>query len=236
MDFVRERTAELDKGFGENGNYVYFDLNGVTDGSWATVTVISELGETLTVRDISGNGYMTEPAGKKFYCWNTQPDGSGVNYMVGDPYPLTKEENVFYAVWKTQAEIDAIEAAAALLAADKEAFETAKTEAAAEADAKAEETDSAAAKQLIADAKAQIEALVFDETKTLEENISAAKEILAALDTALAAQREADAAAREPVTEPTIDEGDSDESFLQLLLRLLRMVIDFFRGLFRTGK
>ena len=120
MGFVRDRTAELSKGLGANGAYLYYDVNGANSGSWATVSVISEIGDSVTVRNITGNGTVNPPSGKKFYCWNTAADGSGTAYFPGDTLILAGECTVLYAVWKTQAEIDAI-AAAAQLAADRAA-------------------------------------------------------------------------------------------------------------------
>ena len=78
------------------------------------------------------------------------------------------------------------------LKADKEAFDAYKAEQKTAADALALDTDTESSKQLIADAKAAVEALAFDEAKTLEENKAAVDAIVAALVDALAAQRAAD--------------------------------------------
>jgi hypothetical protein len=232
--FVADRTAAMNKGLGANGVYVYYDVNGANSGSWATVSVISEIGERITVRAITGNGTVTPPSGKKFYEWNTAPDGSGDAYKPGDQLTLSGECTVLYAIWKTQAEIDAIEAAAAQLAADKAAFETAKTDALAAADAKAAPGDSAAAQKLIADAKAAIAALTYDESKPLAQNVAAATEILTGLDAALEAQRAADA----PPTEPADNGGGSSSgaSWWQIFLGFLRAFANYFRDLFRFGR
>ncbi len=231
--FVADRTAAMNKGLGANGAYVYYDVNGANSGSWATVSVISEIGERITVRAITGNGTVTPPSGKKFYEWNTAPDGSGDAYMPGDKLTLSGECTVLYAIWKTQAEIDAIEAAAAQLAADKAAFETAKTDALAAADAKAAPGDSAAAQKLIADAKAAIAALTYDESKTLAQNVAAATEILTGLDAALEAQRAADA----PPTEPADNGGGSSSgaSWWQIFLGFMRAFANYFRDPFCFG-
>ena len=89
--------------------------------------------------------------------------------------------------------------AAALLAADTAAFNAYKAEKAAALDALAKDGDSDASAALIADAKAEITALSYDESKTLEENKSAAdakKETVAALlSDSLTEQRAAEAAA-----------------------------------------
>ena len=110
MGFVSDRTAALNKGLGANGAYLYYDVNGANSGSWATVSVISEIGDSVTVRAITGNGTINPPSGKKFYSWNTAADGSGVSYIQGNELTLSGECTVLYAIWKTQAEIDAIEA------------------------------------------------------------------------------------------------------------------------------
>ena len=87
------------------------------------------------------------------------------------------------------------DAAAAQLAADNAAFETSTTAQEAAADALAEDGDSEASQQLIADAKAAIDALSYDETKTLDENKAIVDAIIDQLNADLTAQREADAAA-----------------------------------------
>ena len=82
--------------------------------------------------------------------------------------------------------------AAAQLAADKKAFEEYKAEQEDAAEAMAEDGDSQASQKLIADAVAAIDALTYDEAKTLAENKEAVDEIIDALKEDLAAQREAD--------------------------------------------
>ena len=189
--------------------------------------------ERLTVRDITGNGTVTPPSGKVFYCWNTVPDGSGDAYAPGDTLTLSGECTVLYAIWKTQAEIDAIEAAAQL-AEDKAAFEAAKADALAAADAKARTGDSAASQKLIADAKTAIAALTYDETHTLAQNKTEIQSILTDLDTALAAQREADAAAQNPgpTDNSNNNDNDSDGDYLHWLRQILQAIINFWRRVF----
>ena len=72
------------------------------------------------------------------------------------------------------------------------AFEAYKAEKKAAVEAMAQEGDSEAAQQIIADAAAAIEALTYDEAKTLDEN-KAAVDALANIADRLAAQRAADA-------------------------------------------
>ena len=86
----------------------------------------------------------------------------------------------------------AAQRAADKLAADKAAFEAYKAEKKAAVEAMGEEGDSEAAQQIIANAAAAIEALTYDEAKTLAENKAAADEIADIADR-LAAQRAADA-------------------------------------------
>ena len=84
--------------------------------------------------------------------------------------------------------------AADKLAADKAAFEVEKTTKQKAADALSEELDSDASKKLITDAKAAIEALTYDETKSLDENKAAIEAVITSLKTDLGTQRAEDLA------------------------------------------
>ncbi|MBQ1380534.1 MAG: hypothetical protein IIY79_00805, partial [Ruminococcus sp.] len=86
----------------------------------------------------------------------------------------------------------AADAAAAQLAADKAAFDAYKFNLVAAVQAMAQDGDSEAAAQIIADAAAAIALLDYDTAKTLDEN-KAAVDALADIAEALAAQRAADA-------------------------------------------
>ena len=108
LEFVTERTAVLCRGFGANGAYLYYDVNASTKGDWASVSPVSDIGESVTVRDITDNCTIAPSTGKIFYCWNTKADGSGENYFPGDNLTLKGECTVLYAIWKTQFEMDAI--------------------------------------------------------------------------------------------------------------------------------
>ena len=88
-----------------------------------------------------------------------------------------------------EAQRQADKEAADKLAADKQAFEAYKQGLLVAADALAREGDSDACKKLIADAKAAMEALAFDESKTLDENKAAVDALLAKLKKDLEAQR-----------------------------------------------
>jgi hypothetical protein len=98
-------------------------------------------------------------------------------------------------------------AADAQLAADKAAFEAYKAEKKAAVEAMAQEGDSEAAAQIIADAAAAIDALTYDEAKTLDEN-KAAVDALADIADALAAQRAAD---KDPGENPDTPATPADE-------------------------
>lgn len=100
VDFVRARTAGLDKGFGSNGAYVYYDKNGGISEEWALVSPILTVGETAIIRPVTGNGTITPPLGKAFAGWNTAADGSGESYLPGDVITLQDEATVLYAVWE----------------------------------------------------------------------------------------------------------------------------------------
>ena len=82
--------------------------------------------------------------------------------------------------------------AADQLAADKAAFEAYKAEQTAAVDALAEDGDSEASQKIIGDAKAAIEALEYDEAKTLDENKAAVDAVVAPVAATLDAQRAAD--------------------------------------------
>ena len=101
----------------------------------------------------------------------------------------------------------AAQRAADKLAADKAAFEAYKAEKKAAVEAMAEEGDSEAAQQIIADAAAAIEALTYDEAKTLDEN-KAAVDALADIADRLAAQRAAD---KDPGETPDTPATPADE-------------------------
>lgn len=200
-EFVDIRASALDRGFGENGAYLYYDVNGATSGKWSLVSEIKEIGDTVTLRKHTGNGTIAPPGGKEFYCWNTEADGSGINYFPGDTMVLEKEENIVYAIWKTQQELDEMAAAEKLLA-DKAEFEEVKRTAVAKARNMAQSDDSDASKKLVSDAEGAISAMVFDESKSLADNIKTINAVLTSLDADLLAQR---------LAESKVDEKDSPD-------------------------
>ncbi|MBR3553799.1 MAG: CotH kinase family protein [Clostridia bacterium] len=99
-EFVAGRTAALHTGFGETGACLHYDLNGAFSDEWALVTPISQVGDTLAVRKITGNGDITLPQGRVFDGWNTKADGSGKTYHPGDRITLTEEYTVLYAQFR----------------------------------------------------------------------------------------------------------------------------------------
>ena len=101
------RSAALDRGFGANRAYLYYDKNGAYSDNWGFVTKVTERGDTVTVKDISGSGTIKAPTDRKFCGWNTKADGSGTTYRPGETLTLSEEYTVLYAIWKTQTEIDA---------------------------------------------------------------------------------------------------------------------------------
>ena len=125
--------------------------------------------------------------------------------------------------------------AADQLAADKAAFNTYKTAAKAAAGDKIEDGDSAACRRLILNAKNAITALTYDESKTLDENKAAVDAILAKLDTDLAAQREADAAAPEEEEEETpcpLCGGKHGQSTIGRLIRVIHRIIALIKEIY----
>ena len=98
--------------------------------------------------------------------------------------------DIVVAAEQAQAEKEAADK----LAADKAAFEEYKNDQKDAADALAEDGDSDASKTLVTDAKAAIEALAYDEAKSLDENKAAADAIVSKLASDLEAQRDLEAA------------------------------------------
>ena len=101
------------------------------------------------------------------------------------------------------------EAEAEKLDVDKANFDEAKEAAKADADAKAKADDSAASKKLIEDAKAAIDAMQYDETKTPEENQAALDNKLNDLQKSLDDQRAADKAAADEAARKAKEAADT---------------------------
>lgn len=115
----------------------------------------------------------------------------------------------------------------------KAAFDAEKAAGAAAADAQAKDGDSDASKKLITDAKAAIDAVAYDETKSPSENITAAKAASdaanAKLSTDLAAQREADAKA----AAKDEDGGYSNNAFMKFIKKIIQWFKDLFSKIFK---
>ena len=141
-------------------------------------------------------------------------------------YALTLDENKAAVDELVAPVAEALEAqrAAEALAADKAAFDEFKAEQIADVEALAAEGDSEASQQIIAEAVAAIEALEYDEEKTLDENEAAVAELVAPVAEALDAQRAAEALAADKAAfdefkaeqiaavEALAAEGDSEAS------------------------
>ena len=126
---------------------------------------------------------------------------------------------------------------------EEQEFDAKKEEAKAAADALAQDGDSDASKKLITDAKAAIDALEYDGTKTLDENKAAVDAINTKLAADLEAQRAADAAAAQP-EEPTTekpsgdsqkdeDGGYSNNAFMKFIKKIIEAIKDFFNKIFK---
>ena len=100
INFVQERAAALDRGFGGTRAYLYYDKNGASSDNWGFAVKIAVLGDTLAVKPITGSGTIKAPSGKEFRGWNTKADGTGTTYLPGDAITLTDEYTVLYAQWK----------------------------------------------------------------------------------------------------------------------------------------
>ncbi len=236
LTYLRNRAAALSTGFSPAGAMIYYEPNGgkgfVFDGTIYSVGMDASV-VAPDHTDWNVGLAVTAPTQELVFAgWNTEADGSGTGYQPGSMIRLNKKTTVLYAIWKTQAELDAIEAAAQL-AADKAAFEAAKADVLAAAAAKARPGDSAASLQLIADAKAAITALTYDETHSLAQNKTKLQSILTALDTDLAAQRKADAAAQNPGSPNNGNNSDSGGDYLQWLRHILQEIVNFWRRLFQ---
>ena len=100
--FLKNRIAALDKGFAPDSAYLYFAVDGASEGQWATPCLICRVGESLSLCDVRQHGTLQPPEGLQFYCWSTEPNGGGQWYLPGERLTLTKEETVLYAVWQPE--------------------------------------------------------------------------------------------------------------------------------------
>lgn len=81
--------------YGNNEANIY-QLNYFANGGSGTMDTESFMtGESLTVSDC----LFTAPKGKKFYAWNTKPDGSGIYYYSKNYINVLNDLNL-YAIWK----------------------------------------------------------------------------------------------------------------------------------------
>ena len=98
--FTEKRTEALNVGFGADGAYLYYDLNGIRKGDWATVSPILRVGDSAVVRKPTGNGTVKGPLDTEFLYWSTQADGNGRVYYPGESILLDSPETVLYAIWR----------------------------------------------------------------------------------------------------------------------------------------
>ena len=55
------------------------------------------VGDTVVIRDYEG----AVPEGKVFQCWNTRPDGTGVNIKPGKKLKLSEDMHLYH-IWRDQ--------------------------------------------------------------------------------------------------------------------------------------
>lgn len=121
-----------------------------------------------------------------------------------------------------------------ITSADAQAFEEAKAAKIEEVSALAQDGDSDACRKIIADTVAAMEALVYDEALSAEENFAAVVAAAAGAEAALEARRAADA---EP-TQPADDSGDcsycgkTHTGKQAKWTKLIHLVLAFFRNAF----
>ena len=108
-DFLKNRIAALDKGFAPDSAYLYFAVDGASEGQWTTPCLICRVGESVSLCDVRQHGTLQPPEGLLFYCWSTEPNGGGQWYLPGELLTLTEEETVLYAVWLSSDEIHYLE-------------------------------------------------------------------------------------------------------------------------------
>ena len=111
LSYLRNRSAALSSGFSPSGAMIYYEPNGgsgfVFDGTIYSVGMDA----SVVAPDHTdwGVGLAVTPPTQEliFAGWNTKADGSGTSYQPGSLIRLSKKTTVLYAMWKTQAEIDA---------------------------------------------------------------------------------------------------------------------------------
>ena len=104
---------------------------------------------------------------------------------------------------------------------DQAAFENYKKEQKTAADGKAQEGDSEACAKLITDAKAAIDALEYDATKSLDDNKALVDAIITELDSKLDAQRAKDAFASYKTEQQTAADGKAAEGDSEACAKLI---------------
>jgi hypothetical protein len=91
IDFINSAIEFYDNEITDNSTMLFYDSNGVATNEWnGKYTTIND---EVTVED---NIFTSN---KKFLGWNTEADGSGTQYNVGDKIKLTDESTTLYAQW-----------------------------------------------------------------------------------------------------------------------------------------
>lgn len=98
--FVHNRLGILNRAFRGDLAMLYYDANGGT-GHVFNREIAFVGGRVTALSHQLPGAYMTAPAGKSFYGWNTKADGTGTAYQPGDKVPLTQKTTVLFAQWKT---------------------------------------------------------------------------------------------------------------------------------------
>ncbi|WP_340017381.1 S-layer homology domain-containing protein [Paenibacillus sp. FSL K6-1318] len=76
---------------------VKYDGNGATGGQEPVDSQFYENGHDVTVSDNSGNLVRT---GFMFNGWNTEADGSGMNYVANNTFTINASDVILHAMWK----------------------------------------------------------------------------------------------------------------------------------------
>ncbi|OUN46438.1 hypothetical protein B5G20_07560, partial [Collinsella sp. An7] len=76
----------------KNGDRLFYDANG------GQGTMLPSLGKAEEQVDVKPNEFTRD--GYEFTGWNTEDDGSGIDYKPGDKYTLTDGKDCLYAQWK----------------------------------------------------------------------------------------------------------------------------------------
>ena len=96
--FVHNRLGILNSAFNGDLAMLYYDANGGTGHVFRREIAFVGGSVTALSNQIPG-AYVTPPAGKSFFGWNTKADGTGTTYRPGEQIPLTAKTTTLYALW-----------------------------------------------------------------------------------------------------------------------------------------